>query len=163
MRVFHGFSQVGDFCYKVIPSIIQSMGRTPLSQSIEIQNLAKSLLSNVELVWKDEFRQWDQNKVAIETTYIPHARVSEFLQGEWRDMQTAIEWDISKDLSLQQDVKKLTIKNHLGHTWYGFKTYKPFPLVIFASSKVSCFCVFWFHWMQTMFCRYECGYGLKDH
>ncbi len=22
--------------------------------------------------------------------------------------------------------KKLTIKNHLGHTWYGFKTYKPF-------------------------------------
>jgi hypothetical protein len=42
MRVFHGFSQVGDSCYKVIPLIIQSMGQTPLSQSIKIQNLAKS-------------------------------------------------------------------------------------------------------------------------
>jgi hypothetical protein len=57
-------------------------------------------------------------------------------------MQTMVKWNISKNLSLQQDVKKSTIKNHLGHTWYGFKTYKPFPLVIFA--KVSGSCVFWF-------------------
>jgi hypothetical protein len=55
------------------------------------------------------------------------------------------------------------IKNHLKYTWYGFKTYKPFPLVIFASSKVSCFCVFLFDWVETMYCRYKCGYGPKDH
>ncbi len=79
--------------------------------------------------------------VAIEITYISHARVSEFLQGEQRDMQTIVEWNISKKFSPQQNVKKLTIKNHLGHTWYGFKRYKPFPLVIFASYRVSRSCV----------------------
>jgi hypothetical protein len=43
VRVFHGFSQVGDSYYKVILLIIQSMGQTPLSQSIKIQNSTKSL------------------------------------------------------------------------------------------------------------------------
>jgi hypothetical protein len=58
--------------------------------------------------------------------------------------------------------KKPRIKNHLGHTWYDFKTYKPFPLVIFASFRVNRFCVFWFDWMEIMFCRYKCGYAPKD-
>jgi hypothetical protein len=142
LRVFQGFSQVESSYYKVIPLPIQSMGRTPLSQSIEIQNLTKSPFSNVNLVGKDGFRHGGQNKVAIETTYIPHAHVFEFLQGEQRDMQTVVEWNISKKLSPQQDVKKSTIKNHLGHIWYGFKTYKPSPFVIFASSRVSRSCVF---------------------
>jgi hypothetical protein len=31
MKVFHGFSQVGDSYYRVIPSTIQNMGQTPLS------------------------------------------------------------------------------------------------------------------------------------
>jgi hypothetical protein len=82
VRVFHGFSQVGDSYYKVISSTIQSMGRTPLSQSIKIQNPTKSPFSNVDLVWKDGFRHEGQNKVAIEITYIFHVRVFEFLQGE---------------------------------------------------------------------------------
>ncbi len=77
----------------------------------------------------------------IETAYVPHACISEFLQGKLGDMQIVVEWNISKNLS-PQDVKKPTINNYLGHTWYGFKTYKPFPLVIFASSRVSCSCVF---------------------
>jgi hypothetical protein len=68
--------------------------------------------------------------------------VSEFLQGEREDMQIATEWNISKNLSPQHDVKKSMIKNHLKHTWYGFKTYKPFPLVISRSSRFSHFCVF---------------------
>jgi hypothetical protein len=49
------------------------------SQSIKFQNLAKSPFSNVDLVWKYGFKHGGQNKVAIETTYIPHACVSEFL------------------------------------------------------------------------------------
>jgi len=65
VKVFHGFSQVGDSYYKVIHLAIQNMGQTPLSQSIEIQNLAKSPFSNVDLVWKDGFRHGGQNKVAI--------------------------------------------------------------------------------------------------
>jgi hypothetical protein len=80
----------------------------------------------VDLVWKDGFRHRGQNKVAIETTYKPHVRVSKFLQGEQRDMQTSVVWNISKNLSPQENVKSPTIKNHFGHTWYGFKTYKPF-------------------------------------
>jgi hypothetical protein len=79
VREFHGFSQVGDSYYRVIPSVIQSMGQTSLSQSIKIQNLAKLPFSNVDLVWKDGFRHGGQNKVAIETAYIPHVRVFEFL------------------------------------------------------------------------------------
>jgi hypothetical protein len=43
-----------------------------------------------------EFRHGGQNKVAIETTYIPHACVFEFLQGEQGDMQIVVEWNISK-------------------------------------------------------------------
>jgi hypothetical protein len=85
------------------------------------------------------------------------------LQGDQGDMQIVVEWNIFKNFSPQWDVKKPTINNHLGHTWYGFKTYKPFPLVIFASSKVSCSYVFWFDWLEIMFCRYECGYGSEDH
>jgi hypothetical protein len=55
------------------------MGQTPLSQSMEIQNLAKSPFSNVDLVWKDGFKHGGQNKVTIETAYILHAHVFEFL------------------------------------------------------------------------------------
>jgi hypothetical protein len=61
VRVLHGFSQVGDSYYRVILLTIQSMGQTPLFQSIEIQNLAKSSFSNVDLVWKDGFKHGGQN------------------------------------------------------------------------------------------------------
>jgi hypothetical protein len=44
-------------------------------------------------VWKDEFRHEGQNKVAIETAYISHAYVSEFLESEQRDIQTLIKWN----------------------------------------------------------------------
>jgi hypothetical protein len=46
----------------------------------------------------------------------PHACVSDFLQGEQGDMQTTVECNISKNLFLQENVKKPMIKNHLGHT-----------------------------------------------
>jgi hypothetical protein len=95
-----------------------------------------------QMVWKDGFRHGGQNKVAIEIAYIPHVHVFEFLQDEQGDMQIVVEWYISKNLSPQQYVKTPIIKNHFGHTWYGFKTDKPFPLVIFSSSKVSHSCVF---------------------
>jgi hypothetical protein len=61
VKVLHGFSKVGDSYYRVILSTIQSMGQTPLFQSIEIQNLANSPFSNVDLVWKDGFRHGGKN------------------------------------------------------------------------------------------------------
>jgi hypothetical protein len=60
--------------------------------------------------------------VAIEIVYIPYVRVSKFLQGERGDMQIEVEWNIFNNLSPQENVKNLKIKNHLRHTWYGFKT-----------------------------------------
>jgi hypothetical protein len=78
----------------------------------------------------------------IEIAYIPHVHVLEFLQGEQGDMQTAIEWNISKKLSPQQYVKKSTIKNHFIHTWYGFKIDKAFLVVKFSSSRDSRSCNF---------------------
>jgi hypothetical protein len=56
VRVFHGFSQVGDFYYKVIFLAIPSMGQISLPQSIKIQNPVKSPFSNVDMVWKDGFK-----------------------------------------------------------------------------------------------------------
>jgi hypothetical protein len=56
VRVFHGFSQVGDFYYKVISLAIPSMGQISLSQSIEIQNSTKSPFLNVDMMWKDGFK-----------------------------------------------------------------------------------------------------------
>jgi hypothetical protein len=99
-------------------------------------------LNVVDLVWKYGFRHGGQNKVAIETAFIPHAHVYDFLQGEQGDMQTTAECNISKNLFPQENVKKPTIKNHLGCIWYGFKTYKAFPLVTLSSFKVSHSCVF---------------------
>jgi len=55
----------------------------------------------VDLVWKDVFKHGGQNKVKIDTPYIPHAHVFEFVRGEWRDMQIVVEWNISKNLSPQ--------------------------------------------------------------
>jgi hypothetical protein len=71
MKAFHRFSQVEDSYYKDIPLTIQSMGQTPLSQSIKIQNWTKSPFSKVDLMWKDEFKHGGQNKLTIEIAYIP--------------------------------------------------------------------------------------------
>jgi hypothetical protein len=60
--------------------------------------------------------------VVIEIACIPYAPISKFLQGEQGDMQIEVEWNIFKNLSPQENVKKSTIKNHLRHTWYGFKS-----------------------------------------
>jgi hypothetical protein len=48
VKVFHGVSQVGDSYYTAIPLTIQSLGQTPLSQSIKIQNPNKI---NFFLMW----------------------------------------------------------------------------------------------------------------
>jgi len=71
-------------------------------------------------------------------------------------METLVDWNIQKIFSLEQDVKNSTIKNHFKHTWYGFHW-------SFLQSKVNHPCVFWFESMAFFFCRYPCGYGLKDH
>jgi hypothetical protein len=75
-----GISKVWDFYYKAIFLTIQTMGQTPLAQSIKIPT--RSPFSNVDLVSKDGLWHGGQNKMVIEIAYIPHACVFEFLQGE---------------------------------------------------------------------------------
>jgi hypothetical protein len=45
------------------------------------------------------------NKTLIEIAYIPHARVSKFLEGEWGDVETLVEWNIHMKLAPQKDYK----------------------------------------------------------
>jgi hypothetical protein len=58
------------------------MGRASKSQYIEIQNLKKSPFNNMDLVWKKNVRHGKAHISEVECTYIPHARISEYLNGE---------------------------------------------------------------------------------
>jgi hypothetical protein len=52
------------------------------------------------------------NKASIEIVCIPHARVTEFLEGERDDAKTLVEWNICKKLVSQKDITNPSIKNH---------------------------------------------------
>jgi hypothetical protein len=98
------------------------MGRVPKSHSIHVQNPTKSPFSNKDLVWMSGIHHGGQNKVTIQFAYVPYARILEFLEGEWGDMSTPVEWSVYKNFSSQTNVKQPTIKNHLGirgkHLWH---------------------------------------------
>jgi hypothetical protein len=77
----------------------------------------KSPFSNKDLVWRFRIRHGGQNKVTIQFAYVPYVRISEFLEGERRDTNTHVEWNVYKNFPSQTYVKQPTIKNHFGHTW----------------------------------------------
>jgi hypothetical protein len=54
------------------------------------------------------------NIMYIQFAYAPYVHIPKFLEGEWRDTSTFMEWNVYKNLD---DVKQLIIKNHLGHMW----------------------------------------------
>jgi hypothetical protein len=58
------------------------MGCASKSQYIEIQNPKKSPFNNMDLVWKKNVRHGGTHIIKVECVYIPHARISEFLNGE---------------------------------------------------------------------------------
>jgi hypothetical protein len=59
----------------------------------------------MDLVWTHGVWHEGANKASIEIAYIPHAHVFEFLEGEWGDVKTLVEWNIHKKLALQKDIK----------------------------------------------------------
>jgi hypothetical protein len=81
------------------------MGRVPKSHSIHVQNPTKSHFSNKDLVWKVGIPHGGQNKVTIQFAYIPYARISEFLEGEQRDTNTPMKWNVYKNFPSQMNVK----------------------------------------------------------
>ncbi len=100
--------------YRII--IFLGEGICPTSFN-HVQNPTESPFSNKDLVWTSGIRHGGQNKVTIQFAYVPYARISEFLEGERRDTNTPVEWNVYKNFPNQMDVKQPTIKNHLGHTW----------------------------------------------
>ncbi len=116
VKVLHGFSQVGT------PTIGLFFQQFKTWAELHYSNLLRSKTWQVTF-----FRMWiwcgkmglsmeAKTRWQLKLHTSPHACVSKFLQGEQRDMHIVVEWNISKNLSLQQDVKKSIIKNHLGHT-----------------------------------------------
>jgi hypothetical protein len=55
------------------------MGHVSKSQSIEIQIPRRSPFNNMYLVWRKDV---PYGVIEVECAYIPHAQVSEFLNGE---------------------------------------------------------------------------------
>jgi hypothetical protein len=58
------------------------MGRASKSQYIEIPNPKKSPFNNMDLVWKKYVRHERAHIIEVECAYIPHAQISEILNGE---------------------------------------------------------------------------------
>jgi len=82
--------------------------------------------------------------------------VFEFLEGEWGDAKTLVEWNMHKNLPPQKDIKTPSIKNHLGHTWLMWCSMHFYFFFKYPSQT---------HMILTirMFCRYDCAYGPNDH
>jgi hypothetical protein len=70
------------------------MGRASKSQYIEIQNPKKSPFNNMDLVWKKKIRHGGAQIIEVECAYIPHAQISEFLNGERNHENSPMEWNI---------------------------------------------------------------------
>jgi hypothetical protein len=94
------------------------MGRASKSQYIEIQNPKKSPFNKKDLVWKKDIRHGGAHIIEVECAYIPHARISNFLNGERNHEDSSMEWNIYKRVPSQENVKMPRIQNHLSHIWY---------------------------------------------
>jgi hypothetical protein len=81
------------------------------------KTLPNPLFKTKDLVWTSKICHGGQNKVNIQFAYVPYVRISEFLEGEWGDINTLVEWNVYKNFPSQTDVKQSTIKNHFKHTW----------------------------------------------
>ncbi len=88
------------------------------NQYIEIQNPKKSTFNNMDLMWKKKVQHGRAHIIEVECAYIPHAQISEFLNGEWSHEDSLMEWNIYKRVPSQENVKMLRIQNHLSHIWY---------------------------------------------
>jgi hypothetical protein len=58
--------------------------------------------------------------MTIQFAYVPYACILEFLEGEWGDTSTPVEWNVYKNFPSQTNVRQPTIKNHHGHMWQTF-------------------------------------------
>jgi hypothetical protein len=70
------------FLVQLAQGIILNMGHASNSQFIDIQNPRKSPFKNMNLVWKKDVQHGGPHMIKVKCAYIPHAQVSEFLNGE---------------------------------------------------------------------------------
>jgi len=93
-------------------------GLNSQGQNIQLQNPTKPPFSNVDLVWVKGECYRGSNKKSFDVAYIPYAHVQDFLEGEWGDLHTPMEWNIHNNMPTRKDVKNPTIWHHLKHTRY---------------------------------------------
>jgi hypothetical protein len=106
------------FLVQSAQGIVSNMGRASKSQYIDIQNPKKSPFNNMDLVWEKNVWHGRAHIIKVECAYIPHARISEFLNDEWSHEDSMMEWNIYNQVPSQENVKMPRIQNHLGHIWY---------------------------------------------
>ncbi len=106
------------FLVQLVQGIVSNMGHASKSQYIEIQNPKKSPFNNMDLVWKKNVWHGGAHIIEVECAYIPHARISEFLNSVQSHEDSPMEWNIYKRVPSQENVKMLIIQNHFGHIWY---------------------------------------------
>jgi hypothetical protein len=72
------------------------MGCASKFQSIEIQNPRRSPFNNMDLVSRKDVQHEGAHIIEVECAYIPHARVSKFLNGEQSHEDSSMKWNIIK-------------------------------------------------------------------
>ncbi len=84
------------FLVQSAQGIVSNLGCVSKSQYIEIQNPKKSPFNNMDLVWKKDVRHAWAHIIEVECAYIPHARISEFLNSEESHEDSLMVWNIYK-------------------------------------------------------------------
>ncbi len=92
------------FLVQLDQNIVSNMGHASKSQYIDIQNPKKSLFNNMDLVCKKNVRHGAAHIIEVECAYIPHAQISEFLNGERNHEDFPMEWNIHKHVPSQENV-----------------------------------------------------------
>jgi len=63
----------------------------------------------VDLVWVKGEHHGGSNKKYIDVAYIPYAYVQDFLEGEWRELCTTMEWTSTRTCLHKKMSSKLQI------------------------------------------------------
>jgi len=104
---------LSSFLVQSTQGIVLNMGHVSKSESIEIQNWRVSPFNNMDLVWKKNVWHGGAHIIEIESAYIPHAWVLEFLNNEQNHEDSWMEWNIYKHVSPQENVKMQKIPKPL--------------------------------------------------
>jgi hypothetical protein len=109
------------------------------------------------LVWRFGICHGGQNKVTIQFAYVPHARISKFLEGEWRHTNTFVEWNVYKTFSKPNGCRATNYQKPL---WAYMVNIYGINLFNFFNSYTKDVIIYV---LKVFWSRYQCGYGPEDY